>query len=192
MTLVNSSEAILKSTLATLKEFGSTNKISDYEILSTVGLPMKDSLKKWLGDKNSANAFQYYKEYYVREGLHSSFAMPGAVSLLEELTKMRVSFCIITAKDPLVAETQLSFLGFPKTTIFGNRFREQKTAAMKEFGCDTYVGDHVEDYEAAARAGADFIGVEFNRSHDLRGLIPQGTPIVSRLSEVSDHLLKLK
>jgi phosphoglycolate phosphatase-like HAD superfamily hydrolase len=192
MTLVDSSEAILKSALATLKEFDPTNNISESEIRSSVGLPMKDSLREWLGDQNSGNAFQYYKEFYIREGLHSSFAMPGAISLLKNLTKMKMNFCIITAKDPLVAETQLSFLGFPKSIIFGNRFREQKTAAMKEFGCDTYVGDHVEDYEAAARAGADFIGVEFNISHDLSGLVPPGTLIVSRLSEVSDYLLKSK
>jgi len=190
MTLVDSSDAILKSAQATLFEFGSINKISETEIRSTVGLPMKDSLTKWLGSEVSSTAFQYYKDYYIREGQNFSFAMPGAVSLLEKLVEKNIEYCIISAKDTLVAETQLAFLNFPESKIFGNRFRAQKTSAMKEFGCHVYVGDHIEDYEASRHAGVDFIGVDFNRSHDLRGLMPSGTPIISTLEEVLQHALK--
>jgi phosphoglycolate phosphatase len=191
MTLVDSSEAIVYSALETIKEFHGDSTISSKELKQFVGRPMRNSLELWIDPKAAASAFEFYKKFYLENALHLTSAMPGALEILAQLTSDNIPYCVITAKDEKVAKNQLSYLNFPKSTIIGGRFREEKTKAMLEFECTHYVGDHLEDYKSATKAGVTFIGLDFNVAHDLRSKIPEESMVFSGLFDILEHLKSL-
>jgi phosphoglycolate phosphatase-like HAD superfamily hydrolase len=191
MTLVDSSEAIVFSALETIKEFHGDSNVSSKELKQFVGLPMRKSLELWIDPQVAASAFEFYKKFYLENAIHLTFAIPGAREILAQLTLDNIPHCVITAKDEKVAKNQLSYLNFPKSTIFGGRFREEKTKAMLEFECTHYVGDHLEDYKSAMKAGVTFIGLDFNVDHNLRSKIPQESKVFSGLFDILEHLKSL-
>lgn len=191
MTLVDSSEAIVFSALETIKEFHGDSTISSKELKQFIGLPMRNSLELWIDPQVAASAFEFYKKFYLENAMHLTFAIPGARELLAQLTSDAIPYCVITAKDEKVANSQLSYLNFPKSTIFGGKFREEKTRTMLEFECTHYIGDHFEDYKSATKAGVTFIGLDFNVDHDLRSKIPQESKVFSGLFDILEHLKSL-
>jgi len=184
MTLIESSEAIVKSVQATLREFNREKVVPEVEIRQSVGVPISKSLEHWISGESARAAYEFYKKYYVENALHLTTAMPGALDLISQLSTEVIEYCIITAKDKDVAIAQLSFLGFPDSVVFGGRFGHQKTEAMIEYGCTHYVGDHLEDYKSAKKANVIFIGVDFNPYYDLRSNIPANLPVFSTLEEI--------
>jgi len=188
MTLVDSSDAIVVSALETIREFHGDSQISAKEVRQFVGLPMRNTLERWIDSKSVASAFEFYKKFYLENALQLTFAIPGAREVLAQLTSEEIPYCVITAKDEKVAQNQLTYLNFPKSTIFGGRFGEGKTKVMIDFECTHYVGDHLEDYKSAIKAGVIFIGLDFNRDHDLRSKIPKESLVFNGLLDVLEYL----
>ena len=180
MTLVDSSEAIVQTTLNVLKNFSA--EVDHDEIYRSVGLPIKESFKKWVGDEY-LNAYQQYVSEYQSSGFRLSTPLPGAKVLLENLIASGVRVVVITAKNPKSAEIQLSHLEMPFTLLVGDVFGEGKTQAMTNTGCVEYVGDHIEDYLASSRAGIPFIGVDSNPTQNLSVLSAGKFPVMSSLDE---------
>jgi phosphoglycolate phosphatase-like HAD superfamily hydrolase len=152
---------------------------------------MRSSLELWIDPREVAGAFDFYKKFYLENAMHLTFAIPGAQEVLTQLISENIPYCVITAKDEKIAKNQLSYLSFPKSTIFGGRFREEKTKSMLEFKCTHYVGDHLEDYKSATKAGVTFIGLDYNMDHDLRSKIPQESLVFSGLFDILEHLKSL-
>lgn len=180
MTLVDSSEAIVQTSLKVLKNFSA--EVDHEEIYESVGLPIKESFKKWVGVEY-LEAYQQYVSEYQNSGYRLSTSLPGAKLLLDTLIVNGVRVIVITAKNPKSAEIQLSHLKIPFTLLVGDVFREGKTQAMTKTGCIEYVGDHIEDYLASCGAGIPFIGVNSNPAQNLRRLSAGNFPVINSLDE---------
>ena len=184
MTLVDSSQAILLTTQKVLKSLDIT--VEEAVITQSVGLPIRDSFKVWVGDQN-VQAYESYVTHYQSTGYLSADVLPGAKELLLELVGRGIKVVIITAKNKKSAEIQLSHLGIPYSEIVGGAFRESKTEAMLKTGCVEYVGDHIEDYAAAEKAGIHFIGVATNPMQELETVSQGKFPVIKSLNDFWGH-----
>jgi phosphoglycolate phosphatase len=184
MTLVDSSQAILSSTQKVLASLNV--KVDEADIARSVGLPIKDSLKVWVGDQYD-QAYEAYVAHYQSTGYLSARVLPGAKELLLELIERGIKVVIITAKNKQSAEIQLRHLGIPYSEIIGGAFRDSKTQAMLKTGCLEYVGDHIEDYTAAVKAGIHFIGVTTNPLQELEKVSQGEFSTINSLNDFWGH-----
>jgi phosphoglycolate phosphatase len=184
MTLVDSSQAILLTVQRVLKAF--KIEVDEMDIGRSVGLPIKESFKEWIGD-GYLEAYEMYVAYYQSSGYLESKALPGAKELLVELMRRNYKVVVITAKNQQSAEIQLRHLSIPYSEMVGNVFGNGKTEAMKKTGCSEYVGDHIEDYKAAAAAGIHFIGVATNPMQDLEKDSQGNFPLIESLDNFWDY-----
>lgn len=184
MTLVDSSKAILVTTQTVLKGFNV--EVSEQVIRHSVGLPIKESFKKWIGD-GYLQAYELYVAHYQSTGYLESQALPGARELLLDLLRQGIKVVVITAKNQQSAEIQLRHLLIPFSEIVGDAFQGGKTAAIKNTSCLEYVGDHVEDYKAAADAGIHFIGVATNPMQELESESNGSFQVMKTLSDFWDY-----
>ena len=184
MTLVDSSKAILVTTQRVLKAF--KIEVNEVDIGRSVGLPIKESFKVWVGD-GYLKAYEMYVAYYQSSGHLESKALPGAKELLVELMGRNYNVVVITAKNQQSAEIQLRHLSIPYSELVGTAFGNGKTEAMKRTGCSEYVGDHIEDYKAAAAADIHFIGVATNPMHELESQSQGKFPIIKSLNDFWSH-----
>ncbi len=184
MTLIDSSQAILMTAQKVLKSF----KVDvDEEIIAqSVGFPIKDSFKEWIG-KSYQDAYEMYVTIYQRAGHKESQALTGAKELLLQLIEEEFKVVIITAKNQRSAEVELRYLAIPFCEVIGSSFREGKTKAMKKTKCIEYVGDHIEDYKAARGAGIHFLGVATNPTQKLELKSHGKFQVISNLNEFWTH-----
>lgn len=180
MTLVDSSEAIVQTTLSVLRGFQVT--IDQEEVFESVGLPIKESFKQWVGPEY-LTAYQKYVTEYQSTGYQLSIPLPGALPLLKRLTEDGVRVVVITAKNSKSAEIQLKHLDIPFDLIVGEVFRDGKTQAMMATQCIEYVGDHFEDFLAAKAAKIPFIGVSSNPTQNLILASKGKFPVMNSLNE---------
>ena len=184
MTLVDSSQAILLSTQEVLRNF---NTEVDQEVIArSVGLPIKESFKTWVGE-NYLRAYESYVEHYQSAGYLNSHALPGAQALLGSLVEQGTKVVVITAKNEQSAEIQLRHLAIPYSELVGGAFQEGKTEAMLKTGCVEYVGDHIEDYRAASKAGIHFIGVTTNPMQNLKRESQGNFPLIESLDKFWEY-----
>jgi len=188
LTLVDSTKAICTTASTVISSFLPDLQISIEEIEATVGLPMEESLGRWVGLEKSTEAYELYKQMYASTGLAMTTEIPGAVSTIKNLLSLGFQVCVITAKDQNIAELQLAHLGFPKLTVFGNCFGHDKTTAMLKFNCLYYIGDHYQDFLAAKAANVKFIGVGSNHKHHLKERLPNEVLVLAELSEINSIL----
>ena len=184
MTLVDSSQAILLTTQKVLRSFNT--EVDEEMIARSVGLPIKESFKEWVGDQY-LQAYESYVDLYQRSGYLNSHALPGAQELLGELVGLGTKVVVITAKNRQSAEIQLRHLAIPYSELVGGAFQEGKTEAMLETGCVEYVGDHIEEYRAASKAGIHFIGVTTNPMQDLEKDSQGNFPLIGSLENFWDY-----
>ncbi len=184
MTLVDSSQAILITAQKVLEAL--KIEVNEMEIRRSVGLPIIESFKGWVGD-DYLKAYEMYVAYYQSSGYLESKALPGAKELLVELMERNYSVVVITAKNQQSAEIQLRHLSIPYSEMVGNSFGNGKTEAMKKTGCSEYVGDHIEDYRAAAAAGIHFIGVATNPMQELESQSQGKFSVIKSLHDFWGH-----
>ena len=184
MTLVDSSQAILLTTQKVLRSFNT--EVDEEMIARSVGLPIKESFKEWVGDQY-LRAYESYVDHYQSVGYLNSHALPGAQELVGELVGQGTKVVVITAKNRQSAEIQLRHLAIPYSELVGGAFQEGKTEAMLETGCVEYVGDHIEDYRAASKAGIHFIGVTTNPMQNLTKDSQGNFPLIESLENFWDY-----
>lgn len=184
MTLIDSSRSIKNSLIKVL--FDEDIEFQSDLIDKSIGLPVKELLKKWVGDSH-ARAYNNYKETYQTLGYKSSECLPGAVELLNQLFNQGYNVYIITAKNHKSAKIQLDYFNFKYTDIFGEVFGLEKSKVMKQTNCVEYVGDHIEDFKAASECGINFLGVSSNPHHNLKQYSGGRFPIMNTLNEFWDY-----
>jgi phosphoglycolate phosphatase len=184
MTLVDSSQAILLTTQQVLRSFNA--EVDEVIIARSVGLPIKESFKVWVGDQYQ-QAYESYVDLYQTSGYLKSHALPGAQELLGELVGLGIKVVVITAKNRQSAEIQLRHLELPYSELVGGAFQEGKTEAMLKTGCIEFVGDHIEDFKAAVKAGIHFIGVTTNPMQNLERDSQKNFPLIESLENFWDY-----
>ena len=145
------------------------------EMVKMIGPPLRQSFREIFGlpEPEVEKAFQFYREYYTRTGIHQNALYPGVMDLLNALGRSGVALAIVTGKltggaeqvarqfnirrhFALVVGTELDGTRFDKGVAIQYALDQldpdrKKTAVM--------VGDRHMDIEGARRNGIDGIGV---------------------------------
>ncbi len=138
-------------------------------VLSRLGPPIEVELANWLPAAEVDTWSDRYRELYPEIALPLITTLPGARTALEAVREHGRAI-IITAKHGPNAQLHVDHLDLPADAVFGRVWRDGKAAVLADQGAYAYVGDHVNDMEAAKTAGVIGVGVTTGPSsaHELR------------------------
>lgn len=125
---------------------------------SRLGPPLAHEMAYWFPAEQVADAVTRYRALYPQHAVTPSGALPGAAQALAAVRATGSRIVVVTAKLAQLAELHLAHLGLVADEVVGDVWADGKTVALREYGVDVYVGDHVADM-AAARGVAVAVGV---------------------------------
>lgn len=146
---------------------------------SLVGPPLKDTLRKLVGDQLNVDLdvlVSDFKAYYDTVGFKESRVYPGVQDMLNQLTNSNVSLYLATNKRLKPTLKIIDYFGW--TSLFNgvyaidkfveSQFSNKATmigaliqAESIEKAHAIYVGDRIEDHDASAANGIDTILVNW-------------------------------
>lgn len=157
MTLVDSRPGIGAVMAALSAETGVF--IDPAEVVTRLGPPLDDELARWFPAGDVPAAADRFRALYPALAIEPTLAFPGAHAAVAAVRAQGGRSIVVTAKYRPNALLHLDHLGLAADVVEGWRWGPGKTEALLEHGASVYVGDHVQDVEAAVRAGAVPVGV---------------------------------
>ncbi|MEI6373877.1 MAG: HAD family hydrolase [Actinomycetes bacterium] len=157
MTLVDSSEGITRSLLATCELFGAFPQAA--EVTATIGLPLTVVFPLWIPQIPYDQALEAYRAHYRVHGIPTTLPMPGAHEAVDIVRSAGGTVLVVSAKKIDFVEAVLNVVAITVDVIVGDLFAEGKGAALLNYGAEVYVGDHPGDMVGARTAGAAAVGV---------------------------------
>lgn len=157
MTLVDSRDGITFTLEQVLTELDVS--VPREEIFQTIGIPLWDSLGKWIAAEQVDAAVARYRELYRSVGIPITTVLPGARESLDAIHRAGGQTMVVSAKLEVAVETIVNFLSLPVDVVRGDLFAAGKATALLEHGAAIYVGDHPADVIGARAAGAISVAV---------------------------------
>lgn len=160
MTLVDTSERILRAGLRAFEEFGAS--VDRAQVVPFLGVPMADVAEALVPGIDTEAYMRAYRLHYDHDDATAVPVMPGARELLDHIHVTGGTAVVVSAKQHAAAERALVDAGLADRvdTVWGDLFAARKGEALQDIDdLVAYVGDHVEDAKAAAAGGCPFIGV---------------------------------
>lgn len=127
-------------------------------VVTRLGPPLEIEMANWFPDDRVDEMSCLYRDLYAEYALPLIGPLPGAI---DALTAVRASgrAIVITAKSVIHARSHVASLGFDPADVYGNVWREGKADVLRNEAAAIYVGDHVDDMDAATSAGVIGVGV---------------------------------
>ncbi|MET9923982.1 MULTISPECIES: HAD family hydrolase [unclassified Streptomyces] len=157
MTLIDSRAGIAATYRALSAETGVP--IDDALVVRRIGPPLEEELANWFPADQVAAAGDRYRALYPDHAIAPSTALPGARESVEAVRALGGRAIVVTAKYEPNAKLHLAHLGIEPDSVTGWLWAEAKGEALKEYGAQVYVGDHVGDVRGARAAGALSVAV---------------------------------
>ncbi len=157
MTLIDSRPGIAATYRALAAETGV--HIDDALVASRIGPPLEDELAHWFPADRVAAVADRYRELYVDHAIAPSTALAGARESVAAVRALGGRAIVVTAKYEPNAKLHLAHLGIEPDAVIGWLWAEAKGEALREYGAQVYVGDHVGDVRGARAAGAVSVAV---------------------------------
>ncbi len=157
MTLIDSRPGIAATYRALAAETGV--HIDDALVVSRIGPPLEDELAHWFPADRVAAVADRYRELYVDHAIAPSTALAGARESVAAVRALGGRAIVVTAKYEPNAKLHLAHLGIEPDAVIGWLWAEAKGEALREYGAQVYVGDHVGDVRGARAAGAVSVAV---------------------------------
>ena len=198
-TLIDSQESILSAIRNSMQELNLEPKIPITREL--IGPPLNEVLKKILdaADHKVLNELaSRFKSYYDMFACKDCLIYPGIQKLLERLYDAGFTLCIATNKRSIPTEKILDHLAWGPlfSAVYGIDSDAQKpfknktemiSVLLKDMALDSnsviYIGDRVEDYEAAKLNSLQCILVDWGYAESLSNL-EANTVIVRSAAEL--------
>lgn len=175
MTLVDSVDGIIATFVQATKGVGAI--IDPGDVRPFVGLPLEDTMRRFVRPQAVDEAVELYREQYARIGVPATKLLPGAAEAVAAVRHHGGAAIVISAKRDVAVVDVLAHVGLVVDEIVGDRFAETKGDALRERGARAYVGDHPGDMVGARSAGAIAVGVTTG-GHDARALRDAGADVV--------------
>ncbi|MGW6685707.1 HAD family hydrolase [Streptomyces sp. NPDC054961] len=168
MTLIDSRPGIKAAFLALSAETGTF--VDADAVVTRLGPPLEQELAYWFPEAEVPAAADRYREIYPAHAIAPSPAMPGAREAIEAVQALGGRVIVVTAKHEPNARLHLDHLGMKPDALVGWLWAEAKAGALREYGAQVYVGDHVGDVRGARAAGALSVTVPTGPcpEHELR------------------------
>ncbi|MFD8806479.1 HAD family hydrolase [Streptomyces sp. NPDC059597] len=157
MTLIDSRPGIRACYLALSER---TGVYVDADLAVTrLGPPLAEELVNWFPAEQVPAVADLYREMYPEHAVAATPAMAGAREAIEAVRAAGGRTMVVTAKYEPNAKLHLAHLGIEPDVVVGDLWAEQKAEALREYGAQVYVGDHVGDVRGAHAAGALSVAV---------------------------------
>ncbi|MBT2469963.1 HAD family hydrolase [Streptomyces sp. ISL-66] len=168
MTLIDSRPGIKAAFQALSAETGTF--IDADAVVSRLGPPLDTELAHWFPQERIPAVADRFREIYPTHAIAPSPAMPGAREAIEAVRALGGRAIVVTAKYEPNARLHLDHLGIKPDALVGWLWAEAKAEALREYGAQVYVGDHVGDVRGARAAGALSVTVPTGPcpEHELR------------------------
>ncbi|CAM5486968.1 hydrolase [Streptomyces avidinii] len=168
MTLIDSRPGIKAAWQALSAETGTF--IDADEAVTRLGPPLDTELAYWFPEAEIPAMADRYREIYPTHAIAPTPAMPGAREAIEAVRALGGRAIVVTAKHEPNARLHLDHLGMKPHALVGWLWAEAKAVALREYGAQVYVGDHVGDVRGARAAGALSVTVPTGPcpEHELR------------------------
>ncbi|MFG2294026.1 HAD family hydrolase [Streptomyces sp. NPDC048603] len=157
MTLIDSRPGIKAAYQALSAETG--RFIDADQAISRLGPPLDEELAYWFEADEIPAMADRYREIYPTHAIEATPAMPGAREAVEAVRALGGRAIVVTAKHEPNARLHLEHLGIEPDAVIGWLWAEAKAGALREYGAQVYVGDHVGDVRGARTAGALSVAV---------------------------------
>ncbi|NED95642.1 HAD family hydrolase [Phytoactinopolyspora alkaliphila] len=175
LTLVDSADGITASYVAAARTVGVD--IDPAELRPLIGLPLPETMGRFVPPESLAEAVAAYREVYPDLGVPASKLLPGAAEAVDAVTGAGGKVIVVSAKIASAVRLVLAHVGLTVDDVVGERFAETKGDALREHGAGVHVGDHPGDMIGARAAGAYAVGVTTG-SHDAVALREAGADVV--------------
>ncbi|MFJ6798200.1 HAD family hydrolase [Streptomyces sp. NPDC091268] len=152
MTLIDSRPGIKAAFQALSAETGTF--IGADEAVTRLGPPLDVELAHWFPQAQIPAMADRYREIYPTHAIAPTPAMPGAREAIAAVQALGGRAIVVTAKHEPNARLHLTHLGIEPDAVVGSLWAEAKAGALREYGAQIYVGDHVGDVRGARAAGA--------------------------------------
>ncbi|MER6391700.1 HAD family hydrolase [Streptomyces sp. NPDC059382] len=152
MTLIDSRPGIKAAYQALSAETGTF--IDADQAITRLGPPLDEELANWFPAAEIPAMADRYREIYPTHAIDPTPAMPGAREAIEAVQALGGRAIVVTAKHQPNAVLHLRHLGIEPDAVVGWLWAEAKAVALREYGAQVYVGDHVGDVRGARAAGA--------------------------------------
>lgn len=100
-----------------------------------------------------------YRELYSGIVIPATRPLPGAVDALAAVARRGGDSVVISGKHTANVRAHIDALGWSVTAVVGNLWSTAKAEALRQYGAEMYIGDHVGDIAGARAADALAIGV---------------------------------
>ncbi|MEV7595272.1 HAD family hydrolase [Streptomyces sp. NPDC089922] len=157
MTLIDSRPGIHAAYRALSAETGTY--IDADAAVTRLGPPLEEELAHWFPAAGIPAMADRYRELYPAYAIAPTPAMPGAREAVEAVRALGGRAIVVTAKHEPNARLHLEHLGIEPDAVIGRLWAEAKAGALREYGAQVYVGDHVGDVRGARTAGALSVAV---------------------------------
>ncbi|WP_166347103.1 HAD family hydrolase [Phytoactinopolyspora limicola] len=175
LTLVDSADGITASYVEAARRVGA--HIDPAELRPLIGLPLPETMARFVPANSIQAAVDHYREVYPRLGVPASKLLPGAADAVSAVTAKGGRVVVVSAKLAAAVRLVLDHVGLSVAAVVGERFAETKGDALREYGAAAHVGDHPGDMIGARAAGAYAVGVTTG-SHDDVALREAGADVV--------------
>ncbi|MCY0947375.1 MULTISPECIES: HAD family hydrolase [Streptomyces] len=157
MTLIDSRPGIKAAYRALSADTGTF--IDADAAVTRLGPPLEEELAHWFPAAEIPAVADRYREMYPTHAIGPTPAMPGAREAVDAVRALGGRAIVVTAKHEPNALLHLEHLGIAPDAVIGSLWAEAKAGALREYGAQVYVGDHVGDIRGARTAGALSVAV---------------------------------
>ncbi|MEU5087379.1 HAD family hydrolase [Streptomyces sp. NPDC021356] len=128
-------------------------------VVTRLGPPLEEELVNWFPAERVPAVADLYREIYPATAIAPTLALPGAREAVAAVRRAGGRAIVVTAKYEPNAKLHLEHLGIEPDAVIGGLWAEQKAQALREYGAQVYVGDHVGDVRGARAADALSVAV---------------------------------
>ncbi|MCB5178362.1 HAD family hydrolase [Streptomyces antimicrobicus] len=157
MTLIDSRPGIKAAYEALSAETGAF--IDAAQAVTRLGPPLEEELAYWFPEQHIPEMADRYRALYPDHAIAPTPAMPGARAAVDAVRALGGRAIVVTAKHEPNAKLHLAHLDIAPDAVIGWLWAEAKAGALREYGAQVYVGDHVGDVRGARAAGALSVAV---------------------------------
>lgn len=146
-------------------------------VVSRLGPPLEQEMANWFPADRVPAMADLYRRYYAEHAVAAATAMPGATEAIDSVRALGGLAVVVTAKHEAHARAHLAVLGMEAEAVHGGVWRDGKAEALRVERAVAYVGDHVDDVQAARSAGAVAVAVTTGPCHGME-LADAGADVV--------------
>ncbi|WP_308209302.1 HAD family hydrolase [Allokutzneria sp. A3M-2-11 16] len=127
---------------------------------NNLGPPLQDEFRRYVTDEDLViSLVTEFRALYPEIVIPQTVAMPGAAESVAAVRELGGRVVVVTGKYAPNASLHLEALGIEVDHLVGELWSVAKADALREFGAQVYVGDHIGDVVGARAADAVAVAV---------------------------------